>query len=70
MRKFVATSRANLVATGVEDDDDAIWRYLRRMLILAFDFESTAPLARTHGLMLAQQVLADEDAGLLISTES
>ena len=63
MRKFVATSRANLVATGVEDDDDAIWRILRRLLILEFDFESTAPLARTHGLMLAQQVLADEDAG-------
>lgn len=63
MRKFVATSRANLVAAGVEDNDDAIWRYLRRMLILAFDFESSTPLARTHGLMLAQQVLADEDAG-------
>jgi hypothetical protein len=63
MRKFVATSRTNLVATGVEDDDDAIWRILRRLLILEFDFESTAPLARTHGLLLAQQVLADEDAG-------
>lgn len=62
MRKFIETSRANLVAAGVEDDDDAIWRYLRRMLILVFDFESTAPLARTHGLMLAHQVLADEDA--------
>jgi hypothetical protein len=63
MRKFVATSRANLVAAGVDDDNDTIWRYLRRMLILEFDFEATAPLARTHGLMLAQQVLADEDAG-------
>lgn len=63
MRKFVATSRTNLVAAGMNDNDDAIWRILRRLLILEFDFESTAPLTRTHGLMLAQQVLADEDAG-------
>lgn len=63
MRKFVATSHANLVSAGVEDDDDAIWRILRRLLILEFDFEATAPIARTHGLMSAQQVLADEDAG-------
>ncbi len=61
MRNFVATFRSNLVAAGVADDDDAIWRVLRRFLILEFDFESTAPLARTHALALARQVLADED---------
>lgn len=61
MRNFVATFRTNLVAAGVADDDDAIWKVLRRFLILEFDFESTAPLARTHALTLARQVLADED---------
>lgn len=62
MRKFVETSRTNLVDHGVADDEDAIWRILRRLLILEFDFESTASLARTYGLMLAQQVLSDETA--------
>lgn len=61
MRTFVDTTRANLVAAGVVDDPEIIWRLLRRMLILEFDFESSAPLARSYGLMLARQVLADED---------
>lgn len=61
MRNFVATFRSNLVAAGIADNDDVIWRVLRRFLILEFDFESTAPLARTHALALARQVLADED---------
>ncbi len=61
MRNFVATFRSNLVAAAVEDSDDAIWRLLRRFAILEFDFESTAPLARTHALSVARQVLADED---------
>jgi hypothetical protein len=63
MREFVSTFRANLVAAGVQDSDGAIWRYLRRFLILEFDFEAAAPLFRTHALLLAQQVLALEDAG-------
>lgn len=62
MRKFASTFRANLVAAGVADDDDAIWRFVRRFLILEFDFESSAPLARTHGLFVARQILASEDA--------
>lgn len=63
MRAFEATTRADLVAAGVANDDDAIWRVLRRLLILEFDFESSAPLARTYGLMLAKKVLAVEDVG-------
>ncbi|WP_203323070.1 ATP-binding protein [Pseudoxanthomonas beigongshangi] len=62
MRKFAGTFRANLVAAGVADDDDAIWRFFRRFLILEFDFESSAPLARTHGLFVARQILAPGDA--------
>lgn len=61
MRTFVDTTRANLVAAGVADEPKIIWRLLRRMLILEFDFEARAPLSRSYGLMLARQVLADED---------
>lgn len=62
MRKFAGAFRANLVAAGVADDDEAIWRLVSRFLILEFDFESSAPLARTHGLFVASQILAAEDA--------
>jgi hypothetical protein len=61
MRKFSGTFRTNLVAAGVADDDNAIWRFVRRFLILEFDFESSAPLARTHGLFVARQILAPGD---------
>lgn len=63
MRDFVATTRKHLVAGGVADDDDAIWRLLRRMLILEFDFEATSPITRTYGHALARMALADEDVG-------
>src|SRR3546814_15055953 len=62
MRKFAGTFRANLVAAGVADDADAIWRFVRRFPILEFDFESSAPLARTHGLFVARLILAPRDA--------
>ncbi|MGJ5141266.1 hypothetical protein ACQR1V_25025 [Bradyrhizobium oligotrophicum] len=61
MRTFVATFKANLLAAGVADDDEVVWKLIRRFAILIFDFESTAPLARLHALALARQVLADED---------
>lgn len=61
MRTLGETFRANLIAAGVPDDDDAIWSYVSRFLILVFDFESSAPLARTHSLSLARQVLSSED---------
>jgi hypothetical protein len=60
MRSFVTTFRAKLVTAGVANDDDVIWKFLRRFAILVFDFESTDSLARLHALALARQVLADE----------
>lgn len=60
MRAFVATTRAHLVAGGIADEDETIWRLLRRMVILEFDFEASAPIARTYGLALARMALADE----------
>jgi len=62
MRDFVATTRRHLVANGIADDD-TIWRLLRRMLILKFDFEATAPIAKTYGYALTRIALADEDVG-------
>ena len=60
MRASVATTRAHLVVGGIADEDETIWRLLRRMLILEFDFEASAPIARTYGLALARMALADE----------
>ena len=60
MRAFVATTRAHLAAGGIADEDDTIWRLLRRILILEFDFEASAPIARIYGLALARMALADE----------
>ena len=41
MRTFVQTFRSHLCDAGSSDDDATIWRLLRRLQILAFDF--TAP---------------------------
>ncbi|EGJ19630.1 hypothetical protein RSWS8N_15759 [Cereibacter sphaeroides WS8N] len=60
MRKFVETTREHLAAGGVADVDETMWRLLRRILILEFDFEASAPIARTYGLALARMALADE----------
>lgn len=62
MREFVATFRSNLTAQGVADDDEIIWKLLRRFQILEFDFESSAPQARTYALSLARSLLAPPDA--------
>ncbi|RVO96489.1 hypothetical protein [Sinorhizobium meliloti] len=61
MRDFVTTFRANVVANGVADDDQAIWKLLRRFRILEFDFESGAPQARDHALLVARHVLSAQD---------
>ena len=62
MRTFSQTFRRNLVDAGVPDEDEPVWRIMRRFQILEFDFESSAPLARTHALTLARMVLAAGDA--------
>ena len=56
MRSFAQTFRANLVAKGVADDDEAVWSIIRRFLILEFDFESGAPQAQSHAVTIARQV--------------
>ncbi|NTF39565.1 hypothetical protein [Agrobacterium rubi] len=61
MREFVSTFRANIIANGVADDDETIWKLLRRFRILEFDFESGAPQARDHALLVARHVLSAQD---------
>jgi len=41
MRSFVQTFRAQLIDAGGSGDDETVWRLLRRLQILTFDF--TAP---------------------------
>lgn len=41
MRTFVQTFKSNMREAGSPDDDEAVWRLLRRLQILVFDF--TAP---------------------------
>lgn len=38
MRTFVTTFRAHLQNSGVPSDEDSVWRLLRRLQILVFDF--------------------------------
>ena len=40
MRDFVKVFRDNLAKAGASTDDETVWRLLRRLLILVFDFES------------------------------
>lgn len=62
MREFVESFRANLVSAGIKDDQDIIWRILRRFRILEFDFEAGASQARLNALYVARHALAPEDA--------
>jgi hypothetical protein len=49
MRSFVSTFRNNLKAAGASDDDEMVWKILRRFHILVFDF--TAPDSASVDLM-------------------
>ncbi|MFG1188443.1 hypothetical protein [Xanthobacter flavus] len=62
MRAFGKTFRDNLVSAGVPDEDEATWRIIRRFQILEFDFESSAPMARTLAVILARLALSPDDA--------
>jgi hypothetical protein len=49
MRNFVAVFSANLLEAGFANDDETVWRILRRTQILQFDFDSAA--SATNELM-------------------
>ena len=45
MRTFVSTFRTHLKSHGAPDDDEAVWRVLRRFQILVFDFTAKSSSA-------------------------
>ena len=61
MRTFVETFRTNLVAAGVADDDDVIWKLLRRFADPRVRLRDRLSSCSAPWSCLARQVLADED---------
>ena len=68
MRSFVSTFRNNLKAAGAADDDETIWKVLRRFHILVFDFtasdSASAELMHERALRALQSVGIDEARNL------
>jgi hypothetical protein len=62
MRRFVQTFRAQLIDGGGSGDDETVWRLLRRLQILTFDF--TAPGSAS------EELAKERAAGALHSDES
>jgi hypothetical protein len=54
MRAFVKTFKTHLRDEGSSDDNETVWRLLRRLKILTFDF--TAPGSASHDLALERAV--------------
>ena len=59
MRTFVATFRAHLTSAGAPADDEDIWKALRRLLILPYDFAATGSTALDLVLERSSRCLAD-----------
>ena len=60
MRAFVSTFRRHLAANGVTDTEDAIWKALRRMLILPFDYSAPESAALALALERSARCLAED----------
>jgi hypothetical protein len=63
MRDFAAATRAQIGAASGDTTDEAVWRLLRRLQILVFDFESVGALSATLVEALCRLVLAEGEAG-------
>ena len=61
MRSFVSTFRNNLKGAGAPDDDETVWKILRRFHILVFDF--TASDSASVELMHERALRALESGG-------
>ncbi len=59
MRNFVSVFRNNLEAAGYDHGDEFVWKLLRRVQILIFDFDS--PAAPTTELMCERSLRALEN---------
>jgi hypothetical protein len=62
MRSFVSTFRNNLKAAGAPDDDETVWKILRRFHILPFDF--TASDSASAELMHERALRALQSGGV------
>jgi len=64
MRTFVNTFRSHLREEGTAHDDESVWRLLRRLQILVFDFTATASISEelakeraVRALLFARSIL-------------
>ncbi len=62
MRCFVHTFKAHLGNAGVSTDDENVWRLLRRLHILVFDFTAPGSASKELALERAVSVLRSNDA--------
>jgi hypothetical protein len=62
MRAFVDTFRAHLKDAGAAHDDEAVWRLLRRLQVLVFDFTATGSASEDLAKERAVRALHPEDA--------
>ena len=71
MRRFVETFKSHLCSAGASDDAENVWRLLRRLHILVFDFTAAGSTSEELALERAVRVLHTADtsrAGELWST--
>lgn len=61
MRAFVKTFKTHLRDEGSSDDNDIVWRLLRRLQILTFDFTATGSASHDLALERAVRVLHADD---------
>jgi hypothetical protein len=61
MQDFAAAVRAQIASAGGETTDEALWRVLRRLEILVFDFESPGAVSALLVEALCRFVLAETD---------
>lgn len=71
MRQFVQTFKSHLHGAGSSDDDETVWRLLRRLQILVFDFTAPGSVAEQLAKERAVRALHEDDtmrAGVLWTT--
>jgi hypothetical protein len=61
MRAFVKTFKCHLQDQGSPDDNETVWRLLRRLQILTFDFTATGSASHDLALERAVRVLHGDD---------
>jgi len=63
MRTFVRTFASRLAEAGAANDDETVWKLLRRLQILVFDFTAPGSASAELALERATRVLHPDDMG-------